>query len=538
MREEVLTLLAFTDLHGRVLEWDYLDDAPPTEPGSLARISTLVNRIRVESTASLLFDVGDTIQGTAMMTLAAREQTRPHPMSVALNHLGVDVACVGNHELNFGLDHLRAYADACFFPVLAANLHGAQGIAERALIEVAVGSLGTVTVGVIGLTTPGSAIWDRPHLEGKASVGGIAESAAEQVNALRAAGADLVIALSHSGLGPSSTYGDGLPWPENDTRLLIRQTPGIDAVFLGHEHVEKIGHEQCLASGIEVPYVEPLCFGRRLGRIDLTLSRTAEGRIEVIGSTPQSLPVADAAPDPSMSGLLTDAHERTRAYGAKRIGVAAEAIAAWPVTLGPSPALDLVNAIQSAAVSHALTPLNQPRLRVLSATALFGAHDGLPAGPLSIRNLNRLYPFENLLQAVELSTTQLLAYLEHNALGFGISDVPSYNVDSLGSAEHDVSYLIDADAAPGSRVSELRIDGAAPDPDERFVLALSSYRASGGGAFPATAGNPLVYDAQAEVRDLLIGWIRERGTVRLDDIRRTSWRVRQRTPDWVGRSDV
>ena len=526
MPEETLTLLGVTDLHGRVLDWDYLDDAPPSETGSLARISTLVRRVRSQSVATMLFDVGDTIQGTPMMALAAHQGERPNPMAVALNHVGVDAACVGNHDLNFGLDHLRGYAEECDFPVLSANLAGLPGTGDRTLIEVPVGSLGTVTVGVVGLTTPGAVIWDRPHLAGRVTADGVVESAAGEVRALRAAGADLVVALSHSGLGPSTTYGDVLPWPENDTLRLIREIDGIDAVFLGHKHVELAGHQRCLRTGVAVPYVEALFFGRRLGRIDLRLRRLPHGPIEVVDSVPQSLPVAGVEPDPSLADLLAADHERTRAYVAEPVGVAAEAIEAWPVSQGPSPAIDLVNAVQAGAVSKGLADRGAGGRRVLSATALLGEHDGLPAGALSIRDVARLYRFENLLQAVEMSTAELLAYLEHNALGFGHSDVPAYNVDSLGAAEHDVSYVIDSAATPGARVRDLRIDGEEPDPQERFVVALSSYRASGGGAFPGTAGKRSVYDERVEVRDLLISWLRERGTVGLSDIRRSSWQVR------------
>lgn len=526
MPEETLTLLAITDVHGRALEWDYVEDTVPATPGSLARISTLVGRIRQEGNTVLLFDVGDTIQGTPMMSLAAQEGDDPHPMALALNQLGVTAACVGNHELNFGLEHLASYAAACDFPLLAANLRGLPGTAARTLLETTVGSLGTVRVGVVGLSTPGSVIWDRPHLAGRVVADGVVEAAAAQVRELRAAGADLVVALSHSGLGPSTTYGAALPWPENDTRRLIRETAGIDAVFLGHKHVEEVGHEQGPTGGTAVPYVEPLFFGRRLGRIDLALHRTARGRIEVIDSAPQSLPVAHVPVDPRLTELLADTHERTRRHVAQPVGTATEPIRAWPVTEGPSPALDLVNTVQAETVAAALAAGGVPHRRVLSATALFGEHSGLPAGELTIRDLNRLYRFENLLQAVEMTTVELLAYLEHNALGFGESDVPAYNVDSLGAAAHDVSYLIDPAAPPGARISELRIDGAVPDPAERFVVALSSYRASGGGGFPGTGENPLVHDNQVEVRDLLIDWFRRRGTVRPEDIRRAAWRVR------------
>lgn len=529
-QEQTLTLLAVSDLHGRALEWDYLTDAPPAEPGSLARVATLVRQIQRDNPPALLFDVGDTIEGTPMMSLAARERQMPHPMATALNALGVAAASVGNHEFNFGLSHLRRYAESCAFPVLAANIVGAHGICSRVTRTVECGEFGTVRVGILGLTTPGSAIWDHAHLDGRVTIDGLVESAAEQVRALRADAADVVVVLSHAGLGPSSTYGDALPWPENDTARLIREVPGIDAVFLGHQHVERVGHLTCAATGTRVPYVEPLCFGRRLGRIDLRLRRGADGRVDVLGGVPHSLPVAGVEPDAAFIAPLRAAHERTRAYTARQIGEAAEPIEAAPATLGPSAALDLVNVVQSTVVRRALHARGGQRRRVLSVTAMFGKHDGLQRGPISIRDVSRIYPFENELHAVELSGRDLLSYLEHNACGFGDSDVPAYNVDSLGSADHDVAYEIDPMAPVGSRISGLLIDGEPVRGDEHLVVAMSNYRASGGGGFPGTAENPPVYDNQQRVRDLLIDWILDRGTVHRSDLRHAEWRVRQTRP--------
>ncbi|WP_134323010.1 bifunctional metallophosphatase/5'-nucleotidase [Cumulibacter soli] len=525
-QERTLTLLAVSDVHGRALEWDYLTDAPPAEPGSLARIATLLRQIRREDPAALLFDVGDTIEGTPLMSLAAREQHVPHPMATALNTLDVTAASVGNHEFNFGLDHLRRYAESCEFPLLAANITGAHGVCSRMTRTLELGEFGEVRVGVLGLSTPGSAIWDHAHLDGRVTVDGLVESAAEQVQALRADAADVVVVLSHAGLGPSSTYGDTLPWPENDTARLIREVPGIDAIFLGHQHVEKVGQLTCAATGTEVPYVEPLCFGRRLGRIDLRLRRGPDGRVKVLGGVPRSLPVAEVKPDAAFIAPLQAAHERTRAYTARRIGEAAEPIEAAPATIGPSAALDLVNVVQSTVVRRALRERGERPRRVLSVTALFAEHGGLGRGPISIRDVSRIYPFENELHAVELSGDDLLAYLEHNARGFGDWDVPAYNVDSLGSADHDVAYEIDPMAPVGSRISGLRIDGEPVRGDEHVVVAMSNYRASGGGGFPGTAGNPPLYNNQQRVRDLLIDWILERGTVHRSDLRPAAWQVR------------
>ena len=84
---------------------------------------------------------------------------------------------------------------------------------------------------------------------------------------------DVLIVAAHSGAGPSSSYGDALPWPENAASLVAQQVPGIDAILVGHAHVEipeqKVVNTQ---TGKTVILTEPLRWGMRLSVIDVDLS--------------------------------------------------------------------------------------------------------------------------------------------------------------------------------------------------------------------------------------------------------------------------
>ena len=93
-------------------------------------------------------------------------------------------------------------------------------------------------MGIVGLVTPGCAIWDKANLDGKISFNGIVEQAKIVIPKVKRAGADIVIVSCHSGADTSSSYGDALPWPENASTLLAQQVPGIDAILVGHAHVE------------------------------------------------------------------------------------------------------------------------------------------------------------------------------------------------------------------------------------------------------------------------------------------------------------
>ncbi|WP_153504831.1 bifunctional metallophosphatase/5'-nucleotidase [Cumulibacter manganitolerans] len=518
-----LTLLGITDSHGAILDWDYVADAPPATGGSLARVSTLVRQIRAAEPHVLLLDVGDSIQGTPLVSLAARSPLGRHPVAAALDVLGVDAACLGNHELDFGTAVLARYVADCAHPVLAANFAGLPGIGSSTMIDVDTPALGRIRVGVLGLSTPGTLVWNARQLAGSASAEGIVECARTAVPRLRADGADLVVVLCHSGLGPSSTYGSALPWPENDGRRLIAEVPGIDAVLLGHLHVDVHGHEPG-PDGARVPYVEAGSLGLRLGRIDLDVDRV-DGAVRVTRSAVASLPVESMAADPRVAAAVRADHDRTLARLTDVVGHARTDIPARPVRLGPSPCVDLVNHAQAEAVERALTGSRWAGLPVLSASAIAFQHDGLAAGAVSVRDMFRLSRFDNVLQAVVMTARELTAYLEHNTRYYGDDTLPDFNLDAVGAAGHDVGYLVHRMAPVGQRISGLRIDGREPDPHERLVLALTDYRASGGGGFPHTAGNPVIHSG-APVRDTLTRWVADRGTVGVDDITASSWSVR------------
>ena len=131
------------------------------------------------------------------------------------------------------------------------------------------------------------AIWDAANVEGKVRFPGIVEQATVMVPRMKAAGADVVVVSCHSGSTTSSSYGDALPYPENASRLLAEQVPDIDAILVGHAHVEvpqlKVTNT---VTGREVLLSEPLYWGMRVSVMDLDLVRSGRGwRVKSSSST-------------------------------------------------------------------------------------------------------------------------------------------------------------------------------------------------------------------------------------------------------------
>ncbi len=283
-----LTVMGTTDLHGHVFNWDYFKNAEYTDKAGnaqgLARISTLVNRLREEKGRcnTLLIDAGDTIQGTPLTYYYAKvdpitAQGGPvHPMAQAMNAIGFDAAALGNHEFNYGIETLRKFEEQCRFPLLGANAVDAKtqrpAFPPYFIKTFHVPGAAPVKVAVLGLTNPGIAIWDKAYVQGRLEFPGLEEQAAKWVPKLKSMGADVVIVSAHSGSSGTSSYGDQLPYVDNSAALVAQQVPDIDAILVGHAHVEipelKVTNEK---TGKTVVLSEPLAYAERLSVFDIEL---------------------------------------------------------------------------------------------------------------------------------------------------------------------------------------------------------------------------------------------------------------------------
>ena len=242
-----LRVMETTDLHVHVFPYDYYGDRPVDTVG-LARTASHIADIRAEATNSLLVDNGDLIQGNPMGDYIAYERGMSdgdmHPIVEAMNVVGFDAATIGNHEFNYGLDFLKKSTAGANFPWVLANVATKQGagprddttlyqpyvILDRTVVDGS-GAEHTLKIGLIGFTPPQIMNWDRRHLEGNVEVRDIVKTAEAFVPEMKEAGADIIIALSHSGIGPES--GDML----ENASVPLAGVDGVDAIVTGHHHL-------------------------------------------------------------------------------------------------------------------------------------------------------------------------------------------------------------------------------------------------------------------------------------------------------------
>ena len=531
-----LRLIGVTDLHANLYPYDYFRDRPDESVG-LAKIAALIAEARRESPNCLLFDNGDILQGAPLGDFAAEEMARdgtaPHPVIVAMNGLDYAAATLGNHEFNYGLDILERAYSAAHFPVTCCNLRRADGrpwFPPSLIIERSFADDGGVTrslkVGVIGVAPPQIAQWDEKHIAGRLITVDIVEAARAEVAELKKRGPDLIVALCHSGISRFAST----PGEENAGQDLAA-VEGIDALFLGHQHLLFPGEDFADVSGLGAargticgkPAVMAGFWGSHLGVIDLELEKAGSGW-RVASARVETRPIAkrdDAGgavalvkSDPLVLEAARTAHLGTLDYVRKPVGTLTEPLHTYLAMVADDPTVQLVNDAQRAYAERlAAAEPDLAGLPILSASAPFkcGGRNGpdyytdVARGPIAIKDIADIYPFPNSVRVMRVDGATVREWLERSVsvyrridpairyeqplLGasfacynFDVIDGVVYVVDVTQPARYDdFGALIAPDA---HRIRDLTFKGAPLDPKQTFLVVTNNYRASGGGGFP------------------------------------------------------
>ena len=559
-----LRLMETTDLHMHAMNFDYYRNSEVDDFG-LARTATLIRDARAEARNSMLFDNGDLIQGNPMGDYMARSRGlsygEVHPMFKAMNLLNYDAANIGNHEFNYGLDFMLKSLAGAQFPYVLSNVYSVDGddnpdndkhyiqpyvILERELMDTD-GVMHSVKVGVIGFTPPQIMSWDKGHLDGKVTVRGIVETAEALVPEMREAGAQLVVAIPHSGIAES--HPDGLK--ENATAELSK-VEGIDAILFGHAHTVFPSDAYADFPGADlengtlngVPSVMPGFWGSHLGIIDLTLEAVGDGWT-VVGSSVENRAIfkregrskiAVVGSQQDIVDAVQDEHEATVAWVGQPVGTITAPINSFFALVQDDPSIQIVTNAQTWYGEQVIAGTEFEGIPVLSAGAPFkaGGRGGpeyftdLPAGEIAIRNVADLYIYPNTVRLVKLTGAQVQQWLERAAAQFNTIDPASTDVQSLISETHPsynfdvidgVSYQIDVTQAPRygdkgelldegtSRIVNLMFNGSPINPEQEFVVVTNNYRASGGGTFPGLDGSTIIVEAPQTNRQVLVDYI-------------------------------
>ncbi|CGF78729.1 bifunctional 2',3'-cyclic-nucleotide 2'-phosphodiesterase/3'-nucleotidase [Bacillus sp. N447-1] len=557
-----LRILETSDIHVNLMNYDYYQTKTDNKVG-LVQTATLVNKAREEVKNSVLFDDGDALQGTPLGDYVAnkikdKDPKNPvdpnyvHPLYRVMNLMKYDVISLGNHEFNYGLDYLKEVTSKTKIPVINSNVYiddhdgndendehyfdRPYHILEKEVVDEA-GQKQIVKIGVMGFVPPQIMNWDKANLEGQVKAKDIVETAKKMVPKMKAEGADVIVALAHSGVDKSG-YNVGM---ENASYYLT-EVPDVDAVLMGHSHTEV----QDIFNG--VPVVMPGVFGSNLGIIDMQLKKV-NGKWEVQKknqSKPALRKIADSKGNPlvesdqKLVNEIKDEHEKTIEYVNTPVGETKAPINSYFSLVQDDPSVQIVTNAQKWYVEQELKKPEYEKIKdipVLSAGAPFkaGGRNGaayytdIPAGTLAIKNVADLYVYPNTLYAVKVNGAQVKEWLEMSAGQFNTIDpkkteeqplvnigYPTYNFDILDGLKYEIDVTqpakYDKDGkvvnANTNRIVNMTYEGKLVADDQEFIVATNNYRGSSQ-TFPGVSKGEVVYQSQDETRQIIVKYMQE-----------------------------
>ena len=496
-----ITILGTTDLHGNINPIDYYTNKPDNR--GLAKVATLIKRVRREHPNVLLVDSGDTIQGSPLASFHSRKNNQPpDPMMLVMSSLNYDAMAVGNHEYNFGLKVLEKARGEANFPWLSANTYD-KSTGKTHYKPYIVKEVAGVRVGILGLTTPGVPNWDNPANYAGLEFHEPVSEARKWVPVMRNdEKADVVIVAMHMGLGEDLRTGEASPGQvphENEAVTIAKEVPGVDVIFMGHTHREV---PSLYINGVLLTQANH--WGRHLARADVYLQKTPTGW-RVYAKSARTLPTDDRVePDPSVVALAEPYDRETQGWLSKVIGQSAEELTAREARFRDTAILDLIQKVQM-----------EVGKADVSMVASFNSEARIAKGPVSVRDIAGLYVYENTLVVLEVTGQQLKDALEHSAkyykpyvAGKELRElidekIPAYNFDIA----EGVTYELDISKPIGQRIQNLRFRGQPLSPTRKLRLATNNYRVNGGGGYSMYKDAPVVYRSSEEIREMIIDWV-------------------------------
>lgn len=299
-----VSILATSDVHGRMVPWDYGTDTENFS-GSYSQISSFINHYKVDHPNVIVVDAGDIIQDNQIELFYNVDK---HPAIEALNAMHYDVIALGNHEFNFGIPALNHILAGFKGQVLAANIYykadGKRYFPAATIIEQS-----GIKIGIIGVTTPFVPEFEAKtgHVDHMLFTMPIPEIKA-QVEQLQKQSVDAIVLVAHMGLENENNK------PGTGVADIAQQVNGIDVIIAGHNH-QNISQEIINNTVI----TEPHRYGTVVSVINLTFD-VKQGQVSLINKQSTTQSVQSYSADPQIVKIYEPYHNKLRSIANEIIG--------------------------------------------------------------------------------------------------------------------------------------------------------------------------------------------------------------------------
>ncbi|MEK4708196.1 bifunctional metallophosphatase/5'-nucleotidase [Bacillus sp. FSL R10-2780] len=501
-----LNILLTSDIHGTVYPIHYQDNSQADI--GLAKISTLIKKERSQNTNVLLIDNGDFIQGTPFTYhYATYEKDMENPMSLLANYLEYDIAIIGNHEFNYGMDILNNAVATANFPYLSANIldkNRKEPYFGKPYITKHIES--NIKIAILGVTTHYIPHWEQAHHIKDLQFEDAFETTKKWVSYIRKhEKPDLLVVAYHGGF--ERDLQTGVPTEvltgENQGYAMCHEIEGIDILLTGHQHRE-IAHT--VINGVTI--LQTGCNGHSAGKVTVTFEK-AEQKWVKKESYSELLPVQGIAADQDVLSLVANYEEKTQNWLDKPIGLIygdMQISDAMQTRLQDHPFIEFINKIQMDIANVSI-----------SCTSLF--HNTSPGFPkhVTMRDIVSNYIYPNTLKVIRITGADIKDALELSASYFtlkadgSIIVTPTYIEPKPQHYNYDmwegISYVLNISKPIGERVESLQYKGAPLNINEEYDVVMNNYRASGGGNFFMFQNKLVVKDIPTDMSELIANYI-------------------------------
>ena len=480
--EYTFRLLTTNDVHGRYFDSLYVAEG---RESALTNIAWYVDSLRKAEGAEnvILLDAGDCLQGdNAAYYFNYVDTVSKHLYARMVEYMGYDAVVVGNHDIETGHKVYDRMVRSMKVPFLAANAIRTDDGKPYFQEYVTLKRCG-LNITIIGFTNPNIKGWLSPVLWEGMTFESLVPMAQEVVDRVRVKeNSDVVIVAAHAGTGA----GDGTIL-ESQGMDLFKSLRGVDFVVTAHDHrpVTYQNDSICL--------INAGSHCRNLGSGTVTL-KVQGGKVISKSLKADLIQVDKKNADKYMQDMFRADYEAVKTFTLKEVGELKTDLRTRDAYKGMSDYLNLIHTL-----SLGCTPAQ------ISFAAPLTFNGFVKAGTLVYNDLFTIYPYENQLFVVKMSGKEIKDYLEYSYDAWintidspddrllKITDRPdprtgqkhwsflnrSYNFDSAGG----LVYTVDVTQPYGQRVSiQSLADGNAFEEDERYNVAMTSYRASGGGS--------------------------------------------------------